>query len=55
VDLFLDWVVLGFFETSSFVGLASMDYLWGETILKRRAKTKEKKLSNDKKGTTLGQ
>ncbi len=40
MDLFPDWVVLGFFETS-FVGLESMDYLWGEATLKRRVRTKE--------------
>jgi hypothetical protein len=44
VDLFPNWVVLGFFETSSFVGLENMDYLWGEAVLKRKVKTKERKL-----------
>jgi hypothetical protein len=32
-----------------------MDYLWGEAILNRRARTKERKLLNDEEGTIVGQ
>ncbi len=32
-----------------------MDYLWGEAALKRRARTKERKLLSDEEGTAVGQ
>jgi hypothetical protein len=35
VDLFPDWVVSGFLETSSSMGLESMDYLWGGSYSKK--------------------